>query len=555
MESQNCQNYTNTPSTQITTKNSSVASVPSVPPKRLSNIRQDFGRDDKNKNVKQDYNSNTNYKSTEFNERDLDEKIESPISVRKLDFSNYSNSTNTSRKETPGSSMDFGSNDYNSIRGTIHLKSNFITNLNLFMQNFVNDLYSLFNKIDSLIYKRVTSILDKNKYFIRFFKEITTLYETFSINLLQANNTISLHLKDEEEGAFGQVNKTVDKVQELISNSFYDFSKNMQKKIISKGPLSNVKEFYTKMSNIAKESSNIISQITKKRDKLMQKFIFYEKIFENFKKNFNDTDKLLNIFQKNEFFLIEFEFCNSANKLFSKIEFFFTNYKKCIEGLKSLSTEFINSIKDSIDLYIMESKKMFIIEEIDNLLINLANQVNDLCDEEKDVLIQNTNYKSVNTQLKYFQSNLLKYTFISNENLYSDELFRVEKYKNYEELIDFLLTIVPHQFEILNSNLVQYSCEVDKISGLFKTHKKCILVITIQNTLLIFEEKLNKKNYEKLIIKNIKFKNIEENKKSPYRFEISELKLGVLYNTTFKILLETENLEILNKLESYLCIK
>jgi hypothetical protein len=537
---------------------------------KFTSIKQDFSQnnckiEEKIKQIKiSEYTSI--YKSTDFNAKELDEKLESPINVRTLDSNSSLNtslfqSTKQSSKFNPRSNSfnpsiqisDFYL-DYSSIKNTIHHKNNFITNLNYFQQNYVNDIYSLFNKIDSVIYKKVTMILDKSKYFQRFFKEISSLYETFSINLLHANNTINLHFKDEEEnGPFSQVNSTIERTQELISNSFYDFSKNMQSRIISKGPMSNVKEYYNKMSIISKESTAIMSKITQKRDKLIQKYLTFEKIFENFKRSFNDNEKLTSLLNKNEFFIIEFEYCNSVNKLYSRIVQYFQCYKKCIADLKNLTSDFISSIKDTIDLYVQESKKMFMIEDFENVLDNLKIQFNGLFENTKDVLMNPNANKTLNESLKNFQSNLLKFTFIKNENIYNDEYFDIEKYKCFEDLIDFLNTVLPEKLNTVSSNLISYTCDVKKIYGLFKNSRNCTLALTIQGSVLIFEEKINKKLYDKMQLKHLKFKNLED-KRHPFRFEISELKLGMIYNSTHKLLLEAEDQDSYSMIESLLNI-
>jgi hypothetical protein len=489
------------------------------------------------------------YKSCDFNPKDFDEKLESPIDTRNLESNSGSffNSASPDSSTNASTKFEIPSRD---IKNTIHLKNNSITNLNYFVQSYVNDIYILYNKIDAIVYKKVTSILDKNKYFLRFFKEITTLYETFSLNLLQANNTISLHFKQEDENSpYSKINTTIEKSQETVSNSFYDFSKNLQNKLIIKGPLSNVKEFYNRMSQISKESAQIISEITQKRDKINSKYVNFEKSFENFKKNFNDPEKLSSLLLKTEFFMIEFEFCNSVNKLFSIIKDFFIKYKKCLQDLKDLTTNFLNILKESVDVYVNESNRMFLIEVTENLLENLKLNIEDESGE-KDILFSSES-KLLKDILKKFQTNLLKFTFVRNEKIYCDEYFQIETYKSYEELTDFLISIIPENVNTLNSSLIMFSCEVNKIYGLFSSCRKCFLIITIQNSLILFEEKINKKSYEKYNIKNLKFRNLEDSK-HPLRFEISEIKQGFIYNTTQRVTIDVSNSELYKELENIL---
>jgi hypothetical protein len=401
-----------------------------------------------------------------------------------------------------------------------------------------------------VIYKKVTGILDKHKYFLRFFKEISSLYESFSINLIHANNTINMHFKDTDDNSpFKAINTTIDRTQEVVSNNFYDFSRNMQKIVISSGPLSNVKEFYNKMSTISKETSSILSIITKHRDKLVLKFQQHEKTFEKFKNCFNDNDKLNKLLESSQdFFLIEYDLSNTINKLFENVADYLKSYKNSLSQLRTLIKEFIISIKQSLELYIEESKKMFYIQDVDNMLINMYESFD--TNIETDFLICETTNKSLTDLLKSFQTNLIAGGYIKNDDIYIDQNFKFEKYNNYEELIEFLITLKPESLKINKSNLLMFSNKVNKIYGLFKSVKECVLVLTIQNNLFIFEDKINRKRYEKIMLKSLSFRHSTDNK-HPLRFEISELKKGMIYNSINRIVLEAEDEEQYYNIEKY----
>jgi hypothetical protein len=470
------------------------------------------------------------FKSTDFNS-ELDEKKEN-MAIREIKSKNsIANSKNMYLN------FDTLEINPNKLKNTILLKNNYLTHLNYFIQNYVNDIQNIFNKIDTAIYKKVTSILDKHKYFLRFFKEISSLYESFSINLIHANNTINLHFRD-TDSPFKTINNTIDKTQEIISNNFYDFSRNMQKIVISNGPLSNIKEFYNRMSAISKESSTILGIITKYRDKLVLKFQQNEKTFEKFKNCFNDNDKLNKVLDNQDFFMIEYDLTNSINKLFEKISEYLTCYKNNISQLRILIKDFINSIKESLELYIEESKKMFYIQDIDNMLVEMYSNFD--TNFETDFLNCDTTNKSLCEILKSFQTNLIAGGNIKRDEIYLDENFNFNKYSNYEELVEFLIILKPDSIRMNKSNLIQFLYKVNKISGIFKSVKECFLLLTIQNNIFIFEEKINKKNYEKIALRNLNFRNSNDNK-NPLRFEISELKKGMLYNSIHKILIEAEN--------------
>jgi hypothetical protein len=488
------------------------------------------------------------FKSTDFNS-ELDEKKESTMAIRGIKSKN--SISGSSKMSTINSFPDIALDSHimnpNKLKNTILLKNNHLTHLNYFIQNYVNDLQTIFNKIDAAIYKKVTSILDKHKYFLRFFKEISSLYESFSINLIHANNTINLHFRD-IDSPFKTINSTIDKTQEIISNNFYDFSRNMQKIVISNGPLSNAKEFYNRMSAISKETSSILSVITKYRDKLVLKFQQYEKTFEKFKNSFNDNEKLNRLLDVHDFFMIEYDLSNSINKLFDKIGEYLKSYRNSLAQLRVLIKEFIVSIKVSLELYIEESKKMFHIQDIDNMLIEMYTDFD--TNFEADFLTCDATNKSLTDLLKSFQTNLIAGGHIKHDDIYIDENFVFSKYNNYEDLVEFLHSLRPESMRINKSNLICFIFKVNKISGIFKSVKDCVLLLTVQNNLFIFEGKINKKSYEKFSLRNLSFRNSNDNK-NPMRFEISELKKGMLYNSIHKILLEAENDEDYYNIEKF----
>ena len=151
---------------------------------KIINIKNDFD------NISTNDNYNT-YKSTDFNSKEIDEKNDSPISIRNMQ--NKSPALNN-----PTINLKSFDNKPNKIKNTILLKNNNLTVLIYFIQNYVNDVTNICNKIDSIVYKKITNLFDKHKYYIRFIKETFSLYETFSMNILQVNNTINLHFKKNE---------------------------------------------------------------------------------------------------------------------------------------------------------------------------------------------------------------------------------------------------------------------------------------------------------------------------------------------------------------------
>ena len=186
---------------------------------------------------------------------------------------------------------------------------------------------------------------------------------------------------------------------------------------------------------------------------------------------------------------------------------------------------------------------------MDNKLESLKIQINGF-EEVKDILMSSNTNKMINDHLQIFQTNMQKFPFIKKDMIYENEHFMIEKYKSYEELNEFIISILPENFDTISSSLLLYSCQVKKIYGIFKNSKNCVIAFTIQNSIILFEDKINKKNYEKLNSYNLKFRNLQD-KNHQFRFEISEIKYGMIYNSTLKIVLDAESIDNYTLIENY----
>ena len=111
---------------------------------KIINIKNDFD----SLSINDNYNT---YKSTDFNSKEIDEKNDSPISIRNMQ--NKSPALNN-----PTINLKSFDNKPNKIKNTILLKNNNLTVLIYFIQNYVNDVTNICNKIDSIVYKKITNL-------------------------------------------------------------------------------------------------------------------------------------------------------------------------------------------------------------------------------------------------------------------------------------------------------------------------------------------------------------------------------------------------------------
>jgi hypothetical protein len=138
------------------------------------------------------------------------------------------------------------------------------------------------------------------------------------------------------------------------------------------------------------------------------------------------------------------------------------------------------------------------------------------------------------------QTSLITCSLIKNEEIYNDRNFNFDNYKEFDNLMEFIYSIKPERINIDQSSLILYHGPIYKVAGLFKKIYNCEIIITLQNNLFIFEGKINSKQFEIYNTTYLSYKNCDE-KNYPYRFEISELKKGILYNSTSRTVLEAIN--------------
>ena len=146
------------------------------------------------------------------------------------------------------------------------------------------------------------------------------------------------------------------------------------------------------------------------------------------------------------------------------------------------------------------------------------------------------------------QNDIIKYNFINNEKTLIDHNFTFNFHKNFHIFLDFIFEVLPEKHDIMYSSLLLYKQELKRDPGLFKSWRKSILIITIQNNVFIFDERINKMVIERFNLKDINIKECED-KSYPLRFVINEEKKGFIYNSNVKQFLECSSEENLKELK------
>jgi len=484
--------------------------------------------------------------SGDFSDQEFEEKDNASLTARNIEIPKLktTNINLSDRNNYCSKSARIKKSEFSQIKNMIHLRINFLININYFIKNYVFDLNQIFNKIDSIIYRKITSLIDKSKYYIKFFKDIISKFESFSFSMDESVNSLNFHFR-EDKYSFHKLNKEIEKTQKIFSTGIFDFNKIIQDKFFAKDSINEkIKNLHNKIGEISKDSFTILSELTKKKEKFCNRFSSYEKTFENFKKDYNSTEKIQNILHKNDFYQIEIMLSKMVNKIFLLAEKFLIKYIFCLLQLKNVCKDFMSMLLESIETYKISLKSFLNINSnfLEKITMIENDEIINNIFADKDLFYDILELKELEDLLKAFQNNIIKFNFIKNDVIYFDENFKMKKFKSFEEIVDFLLLIIPEKVKFESSNMSLFNRQFNQIKGFFKSERTCIIIITIQDNIFLFDEKYSRKNYQRIVMKNAKFNKIDDNN-SPFKFDISELKLGLLFNSLDKYIFDTKHPE------------
>ena len=479
--------------------------------------------------------------------KDIDEDVGNPINIKKMNVSQGVKNPVVQQPKTE----KFEYTDFSRLKNTILLKNNYLSNLFYFINIYVNDINAIFTKITETIFKKLTNTLDQYKNFLKLFKDIVESYQKISTEMTKNINNLLNNSSD--NNFIDKINNILEKTQTSIAENLLSFSNNLNNNLLINGPFYKIKDLYLKMGNISKEMNTNIGEINFKRDRLIAKHNTNVKIFENFKNNYNDYEKTLTMLKKNDFFLIEYSFLKSFNKLVDKISFFFENYKKQIISLIALISDFTLFLKESIQIYYGENNKIFThyleYQKVEKIFDSISvDQVEEMFKPSKIFEEVSINFEET---FSYFQLNILKYSFIKHDEIYQDEKFKLNSYTNLSELINFIALISPSKISSDNSTLLCNCWEVKRDPGFFKSWKVCYIIVTVQNSIFIFDDKINNSYIDRLDLKT-SILTAKEGKKNPYRFELTEMKKGFIYNSNLTYYFDAITQENFEKIVKFL---
>ena len=418
-------------------------------------------------------------------------------------------------------------------------------NFNFSLQ-FYDIIMKIIKNIQDLTYEKLTNSVNETSNYFSFFKHSSELYSKFAEQIHSSNNSIMSSLnvpKLNDNFLLGVMQKT----QNLLFQNLSQISNGLKQNIISKGPFSQLEDKITKIEFIKKLNSNKFREVEEYKKKLVKQFHKYDKLFEsylpqiNLNKSNNPNHNNANnrnivprpsLVDTPDFIFIVHKLLEIINKLIVDINLFIVDTKDCLYKMNVLYVEMNNLVRDSVLIYIRESKKVFNIdvaknfEEIENYYKNIQKNKSDKIFKLTQIFNTNKSQEEIHTLLQQYYVLLCNSGRVKKEHLSDRNTFSIEQYSNLLLFFEWLISISPQPHGLTSEDLVIKRFKVKRDPGIFKGWRDSIMVFTRQHHLLLYDSAEKIENFVKIFeIDKTNFRRKLDNKR-PFMFELIATKKG-----------------------------
>ena len=440
---------------------------------------------------------------------------------------------------------------------TMYEKVLYLQNLHNFFNTYIEEVLNILQTINFALHTKITNILDQNKSFLAYFKDIISSYQRLSEELIKSNSNMQKFDKDKKSSLniFGAINATIEKGQKSVSAKLLNFGNMISNQIITKGPFVKIRELYNKLNLHHKNYSNLINIITQKKDKLAKLNKEHYKVFDVIIKSIDKLEfdiKYEDAIKKNDIFNLEVQYIKKYNKCLGLLINLISTTKVMIGEFRLLLTEFITLINESIHKFLSEADKTFSFVGQD--LVQTLNSINNtLTKDTIDAVFQPINLFSennLNTSLmEYlikFACNNNKYLFVQNKIINLEENLSLKKFANVEGIVMLLQQYIPLNIEITRSNFILKIFDFKRDPSLIMKSRPAFIVLTYQNNLIIYDEKINNKPID---IYRIEFVSLKVTNEKKHRFDLTEDDKKSLFPSSYTF--EASSKDKLAEIEAY----
>ena len=427
--------------------------------------------------------------------------------------------------------------------------------------NFSIQFYDLMNKIlkllQDLTYEKITNSVNECHSYFSFFKHSSELYSKFAEQINVSNNTIMSTVKVpkmNDDFLLGVMQKT----QTLLFQNLLKISDGLKQNIISKGPLSKLQEKVNKIENIKKTNSNKLKEIEEIKKKLQKKYHKYEKVFESYVPSPNNLNNSRNrnirptLIDTPDFVYVTKNLLELMNKLTLDINLYIVDTKDSFYKVNELFVEMNNLLRDSVLIYIRESKKIFNIdvtknfEEIENYYKKMEESKSDKIFSLDRIFNTSQSQQSIDTLLQQYYVLLNSSGRVKNELLTDRNKFSVKEYSNILLFFEWLISVSPQPTDLVTDDLIIKKITVKRDPGLFKGWKDSIFIFTKQQHLLIYDAPLSSENFVKIFeLDKTSYRKKNDNKRR-YLFEIIANRKGKIMDFKGNFLFDGLNEQNIN---------
>ena len=381
---------------------------------------------------------------------------------------------------------------------------------NFFIQ-YHDILFKIIKSLEDLTYEKISNSIHDSSNYLTFFKNSSELYSKFAEQINNTNNLINFSKNPKMNDNF--LNEIMQTTQKMFYDNLSKFSNGLKQNIISKGPLSKFHEKMNKIETLKKLQKKKASEIDEKKKKLEKKYISYQKIFETFlpENNNNNNEENNNIINSNnnnineqgeiqelvdipDFTYVTKDLIGEINELKIKNNLFIIDVKDSLLSINNIFIEINELVKESILIYIQESKVFFNIdvnkkfEEIESYYKKLDESQKDNSFTLEKIFNEQKDKESIfNLLQQYFEllnsSGKVKKELISDKNAFS-----IEKYENILLFFEWLISISPQPIDISIDDLIIKKFEIKRNPGVFSKWRNSIMIFTKQQHIIIFEK-------------------------------------------------------------------
>ena len=375
--------------------------------------------------------------------------------------------------------------------------------------NFTNEYLSFIIKIfEKLCQPFITSLSDifvnSIKPNLIYFHDISIIYNDFSekikninINIQNTSNKLPELLYTE-----GNLNDSVKKINSTYSETFGTTSKNIQSIIINNPLFIKIDTIVLKFNEIYNKMMIYINKLNHRLNKYNDKFkkdaLPY---FNKIKQGLNDPNLYRNLSLGKDFIFYEQDLLFYSNKIYSKISQFLLNMDLLFKEAQNIFYDYLELLNNTIKLYYTKNMNILNMATILNnkAILKIENllKLDDIRKyiEEKfsfnNIIEKNKNEKlfnDINHFLLNYRDLLLQNNYVKNDDIEEVINFNLINYNSSTNFIQFLLKLIPQKFLFKYKDIIELKINAKRNSGLIKGWKNCLIVITYQGHILIFDK-------------------------------------------------------------------